>query len=256
MTDNDEVPPLMRESFVLHNRDSILDRLQLMARRRTLLTAVPVGTSIGTSVNVKRILPERGLIAVETGAGPDDTKPLLQAKQVVFSGRVDGIAVKFEVGMVREATLDGYNLLAAPIPDALLWLQRRQYFRAFIPHDMPIKCQISLPNEEYHWFDVINLSVRGIALLDKSGRLRFWGRTGQVFEHCRLDLPNFETERFDLQIRSKLETSAEATRAPTLRVGFSFLEIHPRLEAKIQRLLNELEIKARTERFHLDFPGR
>lgn len=253
MTDSNKSPLL--EAYTLTSRSEILDRLRLLERRRALFTATPVGVTVGVAVTLSRILPERGLLAVETGVERVMVERLLAAEQVAFSGLLDGIQARFLVSGLREATLNGCDLLALPIPEALFWLQRRHYFRAFIPHGMRIRCRLILPDGESHYFDVVNLSVRGIALLDKSGRLRFWGRTGQVFEDCQLELEGFETDRLDLEIRGKLETSDEGARTPTLRVGFAIRNISPTLEAKIQRLLHELEIKARKERHHLDFHG-
>jgi len=192
-------------------------------------------------------------MGVETGVDRAQDQRLLGATLVIFRGQQDGVLVSFEASGLREATLNGRDLLALPIPDALLWLQRRHFFRAIIPYGLPIKCEVTLPDGDTHWFEVINLSVRGIALLDKSGRLRFWGRTGQVFENSRLDLAGFENERLNLEIRGKIETSDEDARTPTMRVGFAFRDVGSGLEAKIQRLLHELEFRARKERYHVDF---
>ncbi|QSA97339.1 flagellar brake protein [Methylococcus sp. EFPC2] len=251
----DSHPSAQSGVYTLTDRSAVLDKLRLLERRQVLLTATCAGDGSGVLVSLVRILPERGLLALDAGTERPTIERMLQAEPLVLDGLLDGIQAHFEVRGIREATLDGQDLLAAPIPESLFWLQRRNFFRAFIPYGTEVKCRVTLPDGEIHDFDVVNLSIRGIALVDKTGRLRYWGRPGQVFEDCRLDFPGFESERLDLEIRGKLETSDQDARQPTVRVGFSFRKVGPALEAKIQRLLHDLETRARKERVHLDFRG-
>ena len=52
---------------------------------------------------------------------------------------------------------------------------------------------------------MLNISLMGLALLDRSGRLEYWGRVGQVFSNCRLLLDDFRDEPVSLEIRNKRE---------------------------------------------------
>jgi c-di-GMP-binding flagellar brake protein YcgR len=234
------------EAYVLKGRGEIMEKLRMMEKNKTILNAAPVGEAGGLTTTIIKLVPEKGFLALDPSPQQELNQKLLNAKGVVFSAQLNGVETQFKADKLIDARLQGQAVLAAPIPTAVYWLQRRKLYRVPIPHYMMVKCKVPLPNEEIAEFTVLNVSLMGLALLDKAGHFRLWGRVGQVFENCRLYLQGFEEETFALEIRNKLDTASINERDTSMRVGFEFKNISRSFEPKLQKFMYEVERELKT----------
>jgi c-di-GMP-binding flagellar brake protein YcgR len=230
------------ENYSLRGKGEILEKLRLMEKHKILLTAVPSGENSGFLTTIVKVIPEKGLLALDLSANKSLNDRLLEADGISFSAQVDGIMARFLVGRCNEATLNGQSVFAIPIPESLYWLQRRRYYRVPIPYSMILKCQVPFANGQMGEFSVLNVSLLGLALMDRSGQLDSGVEIGDVFVGCKLDLPGLSDERFALEVRNKLETAADAHHTG-LRVGFAFRGISRNFEVHMQKFMYELEIQ-------------
>jgi c-di-GMP-binding flagellar brake protein YcgR len=236
------------EAYTLKSKGEINEKLVMMEKTRSLIALSLAGLPNGCSTRIAKVLPEKGLLALEINGEKQVNEKLLAATRIGCSSQVNGIECHFELGKLKEATLHGQNLFAAEFPASLFWQQRRRFYRVPIPYSAVLKCKVTLPNEEVQEFEVLNLSVLGLALLDKSGQLRTWGRIGQTFRRCKLYTAGLEDEEFSLEIRNKVETTRSNDRNHAVRVGFAFQDTTRSFEVKIQKLMYEMERELRQER--------
>lgn len=236
------------EAFTLRGKGDIMEKLRAMERNKTLLTLEPRGGGGGMATTIVKIVPEKGFIALEPSQDGGLNQRLLGAGALNCVAQVNGVETQFAIDRLIDARLQGQTVLAAPIPVAMYWLQRRKLYRISIPRYMGVKCRISLPNEEIAEFTVLNVSLTGLAILDKLGYFRMWGRVGHVFENCRLYLSGFEDEIFSMELRNKLDTSVGNERDSGVRVGFKFKETNRSFEPKLQKFMYEVEREMKTDR--------
>ena len=232
-------------AYTLSSSENILEKLRILERNKSLLTITPDGAKVGLATSLLKIVPEKNVLALEADKSQGLNERLFAAKELELSAEVNGADVRFTADRIDEAILNRQNVLAVPIPKSIFWMQRRESYRVPVFKSMLMNCRVPLPNDEIGEFQVLNISLLGLALLDKSGRLDFWGRIGQVFGNCRLLMDGFENERFALEIRNKLGTSGSQDRPSSTRVGFAFRDVSRIFVKKLQRFIFDLEREKR-----------
>lgn len=238
-------PPDPLAAYTLTDKQSILDKLRMIQRSGSLLTVVENGVRGGVASSIVKVLPDKGVIALEAVGNKERSRNLVAAQDLMFRAVVNGADVRFKAGSLKEATLDGQDVLAVPIPNSLVWVQRRECYRVPLYRSATVICRVPLPNDEVVEFEVLNISLMGLALLDRSGRLNYWGRVGQIFSNCRLLIDDFRDEPVSLEIRNKRSTKGPAARGASTRVGFAFRNLSRSFARKLQRYINELERERR-----------
>lgn len=233
--------PNLLTSYTLTGKGEILEKLRMMEKQRILLKATAAGSNSGFLTAIIKILPDKGLLAIDASADESLNKHFLEAGKVIFSCRVDGIDACFSVEQLKAATINGQPVFAAPMPDSLYWLQRRRYFRAAVPHSMGLKCHIPRKGEADVELDVLNISLEGVALLDKSDQIAADLELGHRFENCLL-LPHLAGERLMLEVRGREITTTGLTNRPALRLGCQLIGQGRGFQVQIQKLLYELEM--------------
>jgi c-di-GMP-binding flagellar brake protein YcgR len=230
------------ETYSLKGKGEILEKLRMMEKYKILLTAVPAGENNGFLTTIVKVIPEKGMVALDVSANASLNKQVSGAEGITFSAQVDGIVARFAADRCVEATLNGQSVFAIPIPQSLYWLQRRRCYRVAIPYSKSVKCHVPLASGQIAEFSVLNVSLFGLALMDRMGHFTGGVEVGDVFVSCKLDLPGFADERFALEVRNKLETAADAHHTG-LRVGCAFRGQSRNFEIQMQKLMYELEIQ-------------
>lgn len=237
MSETSAADPLA--AYTLTSAETILDKLQTLQRTGSLLSICWDASGASITSTIVKLLPNKGLMALD--APRNAPGQLCQAEELSYSAVVNGADVRFTSSRLREATLNGQDVLAAPIPKALVWVQRRETYRVSLPRSAPVLCRVPLPNDDIGEFEVLNISLLGLALLDKSGRLDYWGRVGQVFGNCNLLIDRMRDSPVSLEIRNKRNTARGQNRTAATRVGFAFRAMSRDFSRHLQRYVAALE---------------
>jgi c-di-GMP-binding flagellar brake protein YcgR len=234
-------------AFMVHGKGDIVEKLRMMEKLRSVVsvTLADEGYKLGTII--VKVFPERDLLALDISADSMATRRMLEAASADCEAMVNGVEARFSLCGFRAATIDGEDVVAATLPQGLFWLQRRSYYRVVVPASRFMKCRIALPNDDVADFPVLNLSLVGIALLDKTGVLQQWGRPGDVLGPCTLRVPGFDGDEFALEVRNKAETTRLSEFRANLRMGLAFREIGRNFEIKLQKLIFEIERELRRD---------
>jgi c-di-GMP-binding flagellar brake protein YcgR len=231
--------------YVLIGRGEIIETLKLMQSKKCLLSAQPDGKSLSFVTTVVQVMPEKGLVVMDLSENSSVNQQLLAAQQVVFRGQVDGIQSRFTLTRLAEATLNGQTVLAAPIPDSLYWRQQRRFYRVAIPVAMPAKCVVKLDDKPVE-FGIADISLSGLALIDKTNRLGDSFSVGQILEECRLILPGHGDVTLGLEVRNKV---AMTWINPPVgqRVGCVFRGASRNFEISLQKFIYEIELQKKRQ---------
>lgn len=242
------MPADIKESpggYVLRSRGEIIEKLKLMQTKKCLLSAQPDGKSLSYVTTVVEVMPEKGLVVLDQSGNPAVNQTLLAAEQVVFRGQVDGIQSRFVLTGLVEAILNGQTVLAAAIPDSVYWRQQRKFYRVAIPVAMPAKCVIGLDGKREE-FAIADISLSGLALIDKAHRIGDSFAVGCILEDCRLILPGHGEVMLGLEVRNKVPMTW--ANPPTgQRVGCVFRGVGRNFEVILQKFIYAVELQKKRQ---------
>ncbi len=150
--------------------------------------------------------------------------------------------MQFTLPYVRQVTHNGRPAFEAPLPERVLRLQRRDYFRLTAPVAQPMKCKLSLTEEDGKQrvieAQVLDISGGGIAIMSPPRGFDFV--VDQVFESCEVDLPDLGTIRAALRVRNAFEiTLRNGTKVK--RSGCQFVNLPSSMLSRIERYIMKVE---------------
>lgn len=166
----------------------------------------------------------------------------LRAGRCQFIADVDGIRLQFPGEGQKTAQWSGEQVLAVAIPNSLLRLQRREFFRLRLPTSKPYLCRFRLGSPEEMALPIYDISVGGIGIM-VTEKPRF--ETMEQIERCSLDLRESGLLRVALEIRYIVTIEGRLNR-PVWHMGCKFLKLAPASETAIQRFMARIEIERRT----------
>lgn len=165
----------------------------------------------------------------------------LRAEQSTFTTFIEGIRIQFSVGKSREMKLGGERVFAAPLPQSLLRLQRRELFRVQLPTIKPYTCRVRRGSPEEETLALHDISVGGIGVHSLQ-TLQY--EQLEILENCWLDLRDSGMLNVKLEVR--YVHSVESRSGKTLwEMGCKFVDLAPSYETQIQRFMALIEAERR-----------
>ena len=136
-------------------------------------------------------------------------------------------------------------MLAIPIPDSMLWIQRRQFYRVRVPLGVPAYLEVDKNSGGFDKFTLHDISAGGLAFIDVDNRFKL--EPGTLIENCRLFLPEHANGEITLEVKGSFPVNRNKREAGQ-RVGCTFVNLNMGFGAHIQRYIHTLEIlQKRTE---------
>src|SRR3569623_1406158 len=131
----------------------------------------------------------------------------MAAKRLSFDTSLDKIRILFSAqGGLTEIDIEGGKALRMDLPETMIRLQRREYYRMPTPVSNPVRVVIPMPEEMgggTQSFPLADISCGGIAILDN--KLQLGNTIGLNFENCRLELPEIGPVTTTLQVRNSMD---------------------------------------------------
>lgn len=228
------------EKYLLHSRGEIIQKLKMLAKDHCLITAHFNAGQESLITAVIDVLREKELLALDYGSNENINQKLLKADRVVFKTQHNGITAQFSARSVIKAKLKGQPVFAVALPEDLLWVQRREYYRIRVPLGMPIECHYTDDEGETRTHRIIDISSGGVALADPDYAFDLEDAAGGVLHNCRITLPEHGDGLVSLEIRNQLPLNFDDPGAGQ-RIGCSFVSIGSDFEANIQRYIHYIE---------------
>lgn len=177
----------------------------------------------------------------DLGASQDMNRKALEAKKIFCVTNLDKVKIQFILrGLQRVETNQGPAFLAA-LPDSVLRLQRREYYRLTAPIARPLKCIISFPTAggETKIVEAIVADISGGGLGVISIPLDIPLETGHQLD-CKIDLPEIGVVMGKIAVRSVFE-SVTRSGAKAKRAGCEFVKLPGPMLTMIQRYIIKIE---------------
>lgn len=170
--------------------DRILSLMQRIRDSRcVLLVHFDNDKNIFTSA-VLDVDPAKKLVSFDELNPQAGHEKLLAVKSMHVTARLDGISARFRVSL-KQAQLDkSPAVYLAPLPDKVIYEQRRASFRVRVPLSMEIPVALTINGTEKFEGILMDISNNGIgAYIDKAAPLGEGDKDEREY-FCRIDLPD------------------------------------------------------------------
>lgn len=230
------------ERFQIRDSNGIRRLLQEMADKKTFVT-VYLGGGFSFTTAVLAVDEE----AVIFDVSPDEAmnKRAAQAEKLDCITQLDRIRIQFRLHGAQFFTYQRYLTLRSDLPEYVIRLQRREYYRLSIPLSEPVFCKLSVPAELRGGapltlqLRIANISNGGISLVAPTSEYTF--QSGMEFERCVITLPN---DNAPIETKIKVRNVQHIVNPNGLtvqQVGCEFIGLSGKFMAKIQRYIFKVE---------------
>lgn len=219
--------------------------LQDMQKKKTRAALYYDGDS--NFILTKILLVNNEGLWLDIGPYSDENKRILNSNKLTFVCLHQQVKVQFEEQHIQTALFNDEEAFYLPVPEYLLRIQRREYYRLSIPISSPIKCTIPIKPEKpgspqiSREIPILDISCGGVALLCEEHETEF--QPGKSYKGCQIQLPNFGTVTVALEVRN----CADFTTANGLakkRVSCQFTRPDNQTTILLQNYINRQQLES------------
>lgn len=227
--------------YEVGSRREIVSLLRGIRDKNQLIRMLIQGDADVCVTSILDVDVEGASVTLECSINKEQNGRIVAASQVAFETTLDKIRILFGADKVEQTMFENTPALRIALPDSLIRLQRREYYRMSTPVSNPVRAVIPMPAElggGTNVFPLADISCGGIAILDN--KLLLGNAIGQVYADVRIDLPDIGTVITSLQIRNSLDMTLLNSKT-NRRLGCEFVDISRGNLASVQRYITRLE---------------
>lgn len=235
--------PEAHKQCIVSNAREILGHLRTLQKKHSFVTLyLDAGRDFFLST-LFSVDEENQRILLDAPRQPEQIQHALSAQQITLSTIVDRIKIQCRLGPFELINIDDHPMLSCKLPEQMLRLQRRDFFRIETPHHPPLRCKLAKFDTAGHSrtfdFPLHDLSGGGMCL---TGKIEYAEQftLGELFADCRLEIPGESVTSVNLRVKevSRIET---LNGEPLLRLGCEFVNLPGTRLALIERYITRLE---------------
>jgi flagellar brake protein len=175
---------------------------------------------------------------------PEQQTQLLGAAELVCVAFIEAVKLQFTIDSPRRSSEGGYPTFVSALPERVLRLQRREYYRVRTPESLSANCLVPYSGDkaQYESVRVLDVSVGGLALL--AYPRHFNPTDGAVIDRCYLDLPGVGT----VTVRVRVAHVEPSKGGQSRRCGCEFIDLSPQARMMLQRYVHKIDVEQRHQR--------
>ena len=227
--------------YAVRDRREILQLMRALIEKRLLLSVQLRGGPSFLTVALA-VSPDDGSVILDASADEAVNALVGAAYELVCTTRLDNVRVQFSLQAPARARHDERPALRAALPERILRLQRREFFRLPTPHTAPPHCVITFAGaggrKKSVSVRILDISGGGVAVLVPPQEPSF--EPGAEFDDCRLQLPDGAPLPVRLIVRNLFEVERPNAVRVT-RAGCEFIGQSTAASARIQRYIFSIE---------------
>jgi c-di-GMP-binding flagellar brake protein YcgR len=228
------------EEFLVHSRSSIASILRnLMRENRTISAYLPIsGDMVATTI--LHVDADKNMVIVEPARDAKLNHIFSDTRDVLFDLKHNNVILQFVAPHTQPARFNGHAAVFIELPDKLLRLQRREFFRvaATITNEN-VTCILKDKDGSSYTVEVEDLSLGGIGATVEENTLPT--KQFKTFRDCQLRIPGFGTLNIDLQVRNCFEKTLSSGKR-VVRLGLSYVDLPSDKENLLQKYVNKLQL--------------
>jgi c-di-GMP-binding flagellar brake protein YcgR len=181
-------------------------------------------------------------VLLDASADPAQNERILRAEALDCVTQLDKVRIQFMLRTPRLVDEGGSPGFRCNLPDSLLRLQRREFYRLQTPLSHSVSCTIALPQADGTRRNtdlrIIDISGGGVAIAVPPVGVRF--EPGTEFANCLLNLPDVAPIPARLIVRNLFRITNRSG-GELLRAGCQFADMPRGAEDAIQRYILRVE---------------
>lgn len=230
--------------FLLRDRLEILFFLNALARRGNLVTAYIDTGSPFFLTSILGIDDAANTLLLDASASEEINQLASSARRITLVTSHDRVKMQIRIGPTQTVPQhQGQPALLAELPNLVLRLQRREFFRLEPPLNSPLYCRILAedPDNRPKSFELMlaDISGGGVSLIAPTGDIDYFPRD-TLLKDCRLDITGEGVVTANLRVRKVIELSTQNGHH-SLRIGCEFVNLRGNYLAMIQRYITNIE---------------
>ena len=227
--------------YEVGSRREIISLLRSIGEKNQLIRMLIHGEADVCVTTILEVDPDTNTVTLDRSIDAEQNLRILAAKRISFETTLDKIRILFASDYVTETIFERRSALQMALPESLVRLQRREFYRMATPLTNPVRATVPLPQElggGSAVFPLADISCGGIAVL--ANKFMLGNTIGVNYPSCRIDLPDIGTVTTTLQVRNSLDLTLLNNKT-NRRLGCHFLGISGANLAMVQRYITKLE---------------
>jgi c-di-GMP-binding flagellar brake protein YcgR len=251
MDDTQAVPaPLHAESgsaldldrYMLTGENEIRQLLRDLAEHNELVTLYFGSANDFLLTSVLAVSGEA--VILDYGGNESMNKRVLTSSRLIFITSREKIKVQWNASRIWRVNYQNRPAFCVTVPEGILRLQRREYYRLAAPIAKPLVCNVPVDEEgkQKLAFTVSDISIGGIALHGPVKQARF--EIGKTYRNCDVAFPGLGNLVTDITIANVFDVTMR-NGSTTTRAGCRFGELRGKNMMLLQRYINQIERERR-----------
>jgi len=229
--------------FLLYSKSEILAVLRALIHKGVMITVhFDHGESFLLTSMLGMAADNRKFI-LDVGSNEEMNRKALLADKLIFTTIVDKVKVQFRLSKLSLTQSEGRPAFVGSVPETVLRLQRREYFRLATPIAKPLLLAATVRREDGSAFTVnvplLDISGGGVGLLAEPDQAQFFHR-GDTLHDCKLQLPDEGLLVATLGVCTLIETTTR-TGSPFVHVGCEYIGLPTQRMIMVQRYITRVE---------------
>lgn len=229
--------------FFLHTRREILFYLNLLTKRRSLFTAYMNEGKRFFLTAIVAVDEPGGLIFLDPSHAEESNIEATSAERITLVANLDSVKIQIRLPRLQVASYQNQNVLAVALPENILRLQRREFFRLEPPVSKPIHCKLAVEDamglQKTFELQLSDISGGGFCLISPTTLAEYFPRNA-MFQQCRLEIPGDGVIQVNIRVRKTVEMS-DRNGQHNLRIGCEFVNLPGARLAFIERYIARIE---------------
>lgn len=232
--------PADYSEYLLHGKGEILFVLRgLMASTDRITVYFNEGRDFFLTAIIA--VDDEGL-TLDYGSTQEINERAVTADKLFCVTQHEKVRVQFLLRGLRRIDVEGRPAFRAALPESVLRLQRREYYRLTTPIVNPLKCMIPVTladgSASTVAVNIVDISGGGVAIIVPPPDVPF--DADMRFPNCRIELPEVGTLVVTLQVRSVFDVTLRSG-ARVKRAGCQFVRLPGPMLTLVQRYIIKVE---------------
>ncbi len=229
--------------YMLHSEAEIVVLLRSLIPKKVLITVYFDRGESFFLTSMISVNPEEKTFVIDVSNSHTMNERALAADRLIFTAVVDKVKIRFSLDKLTAVVKGGLPAFQCALPDRLLRLQRREFFRLSTPIANPVRLHATVKHTENgpQAIDtpLVDISGGGIGLMIAPEKARFLHKD-DLLDDCQITLPGEGLLTVVLCIRNMFDVAAR-NGMRCIRVGCEYVNLPDTRLTVIQRYITRIE---------------
>jgi flagellar brake protein len=237
--------------YLLTTPNEVLACLYALAQGNTVVSAYLDSGETFFLTGVIAVDEKNRTFLIDAPNNPQHLAAALAAKRLTLTASLNRVKIEIRPGNIRAGEHQGLPCLIAAIPERIVRMQRREFFRVEPLVSQPAHCLVTLPgsNSGEIQLPVVDVSAGGLGLLGKASMQPDF-TPGLALNASRLQIPEAPELLVDLRV-CKAFLYAARNGLEHLHIGCEFVNLSIGRQSQVDRYIARLERERKSRQSRL-----